>query len=763
MIDERLYINGEQVDLMPSTSISRTLQVNDISSLENRQSSFTRNIDLPKSPINTKVFNYLGVIGNQSNAAYQRNTADYYIGNECMIYQGWVTVSETSTHYKINIYDGVIDLYKAIENDTFSVINLSGITHQKDLPAVLNSWTSTTTPYKYVLADFNGKTLYSDGTNSNIINIDYLSPSVNVKWLWDKIFTNYGFTYSGTTFQTNDFENLWMTYPKGVLSTIPDELELESTDFNFIANVVGTPVAPNTKKSGFFKFNSYSTDLMESIQDNTHYTVTGTSMYRVQMTGKIKSFRVKYYPAVFSWQTSYYSSAPQQIDIWICKNANGLNPETVIPIKKIASNIGDRNAYMEVDININEVINITHGESISLMARTANQSGVIEVDNLYLVEMVEPLDLKISKVTVNNVSFQDALQDFKIKDFLNEIVWRFGLTIFKDKYTKNYTFLTLDERINSAKVVNWSSKFDSVVSEKYIYGTYSQNNWLKYSYNDDNSTYKDGLIQINNINLEDASEVIKSKIYSPEKDAVFTIPFASNQYKLWEKDISDNNGVQEITYKALDKRFCFLRSVDRALPSVKIGSEALVQLATITTAPIENFNGLSFQDIVQNYYSEMTNLLNKAKVIVAKFHFKPIDISGFDFKAIYFIEQLGGYYLINKINNYNGVNLTEVELIKIEYKASYIQPSTNGNNIIITSHSLVDYDAFNYQLTINYTTQGITDSYLKVVTNGNAGEIVGNTSPITYLIGKSFGFTSATIKLTTLDGSIQSNDFTIIY
>jgi hypothetical protein len=78
-------------------------------------------------------------------------------------------------------YDGNIDLYKAIENTTLGDLNLTGLTHTKDVATVVNTFTATTLPYKYILADYNGQATYtstSGGTSATTINVDYyLVPS----------------------------------------------------------------------------------------------------------------------------------------------------------------------------------------------------------------------------------------------------------------------------------------------------------------------------------------------------------------------------------------------------------------------------------------------------------------------------------------------------------------------------------------------------------------------------------------------------------
>jgi hypothetical protein len=57
-------------------------------------------------------------------------------------------------------------------------LNLTGLTHTKDVATVVNTFTATTLPYKYILADYNGQATYtstSGGTSATTINVELLS------------------------------------------------------------------------------------------------------------------------------------------------------------------------------------------------------------------------------------------------------------------------------------------------------------------------------------------------------------------------------------------------------------------------------------------------------------------------------------------------------------------------------------------------------------------------------------------------------------
>jgi hypothetical protein len=121
-------------------------------------------------------------------------------------------------------------------------------------------------------------------------------------------------------------------------------------------------------------------------------------------------------------------------------------------------------------------------------------------------------NITIKKYSLGELNFTNALAGFTTKDFIYEVTQRFGLTPYKDKYTNNYVFKTLSEIVSTTGAIDWTDKFQNVVSEKYIYGDYAQKNLMQYKYNDDNATYNDGSILINNQNIAD-SKVIYNQNY----------------------------------------------------------------------------------------------------------------------------------------------------------------------------------------------------------------------------------------------------------
>jgi hypothetical protein len=274
--------------------------------------------------------------------------------------------------------------------------------------------------------------------------------------------------------------------------------------------------------------------------------------------------------------------------------------------------------------------------------------------------------VKLSKVEAGNVDFENSFADFSIRDFLTEVVHRFGLTIFKDKYTNAYEFRTLQEHLQTAQKVDWSNKFDKKISEDWLNTTYAQRNWFRYNYNDKESSYNDNYIIVNNKNLEDNRDVIKSKIYSPERDFVNYLNERTNCYKLWDKELVEATDTEpaSVNYKALDKRYYFMRA-KRVDDNIIVISKKLQQQTIATTYYRESFQGLSFGNIIQRYYGPLSKVLDKSIMITVDLWLTDTDIVNFDFRKQYYFEQLSNYFIVNKIINYIPGRVTRCELIRV--------------------------------------------------------------------------------------------------
>lgn len=626
------YINGHQLELLVSSPIAYTKQVNDIARLDNRQSNFTHKFIVPFTANNKKAMEFVYMLGNESNLPYKKNEFNLFDTDNgiCLIYKGWAVLAKTTDKgYEINVYDGIIDFYRAIENKTLTDVDITGLNHTKNIESVINSFTQDL-PYKYIIADYNGKNTDTIGTPPNgeflNINIDYQVPSAKVSFIWNRIFEHFGYTYNGSVFQSEKFINFYMTFPKPVPTLVPIVELVTSQTSEINCNLQQQP-------------------------DFSYIYICNANLFPVPI-GNLPTgtYRIKCEGLLY---TSYNGS-----------------PLTPAPL--ISYYFGTQNGTINSELSEEIIVTINSGDLFWLQPPYYATDGSVVTT--------------IERVLGYDANFSEALIDFKVTEFVNEIVQHFGLTMFKDKHSNNIDFLTIKELLKDAEVEDWSDRNPILKSEQYVYGNYAKKNLFKYRYNDENDTHNDGFISINNENLKEEQPVINSKIYSPMKGSAF-IGSCTEVFKFWNKELKDNG---EIEYKELNDRYYFIRFQNISTIGIKIGSKVLNQYQEINSLSVANYNRLNLQDVITDNYNEISSILNKSKILEVDFYLNSQQVSNFDFKKLVYVEQYSSYFIVNKIINFIKNKYTKCELIKVNKIVDTVMPPPFEYFIQITNSDVVD-------------------------------------------------------------------------
>lgn len=596
-----------------------------------------------------RIMNYLTLPGNNSPIPYQKNECSLYSSSgECFVYNGWAMVTDGGDSFDVVIYDGIIDLYKEIENKTLSSLGLSDISHEKTFQKIKESW-DTERPYTYILADYNGDTTVNQPSASGLtVNLDYLVPSVKVSYLWDAIFSD-RFTAEGNIFSHPDFNDLWMTFPKGVPNlTEQNTLVYQGNDAGF--NPTG--FVPSPRFITRYQMNAVaSTPGAAQIVNESHLKVTETATYRLDISGITRCKRYPY--------GTNSSGIEDMSRIFLAKNTNGIALNGMTAWQEIAI------TQYGIPFTESKQIELNANDTIAIIVASPNAAET----NYYMDQGWTSLSsIKLTKLAPSVINFSEAFTDFSIRDFLTEIVQRFGLTMYKDKYSNTYEFRTLQEVLENDRIEDWSNKFIKKNEEDYIYGSYAQRNWFRYAYNDKEQSHHDGYLNVVNANLPDNADAFKSKIYCPERQKVTFLNRETNVYKLWDKEVVENpqSGQPPVKYKALDKRYYLIRAEHKTTGITLQSNANNITNGFCSNYYLEHYTNLPFQDIITQYYAPLTKILQNSLIIKAQFWLNDADIANFDFRKKYHVAQLGSNFIINKISNYIPGKPTECEMVRTQ-------------------------------------------------------------------------------------------------
>jgi len=630
-----LIINGNKIELPKKTNIKFTKQISDIFDVSNVSCSFTNSFEFDKTPVNTQAMRQLGISSDGSDIPYIKNSARLKFNGFDVVSDGWYNVSGTDSNYKGSILDGMIDFFKAIENKTMGKdLNLSNFNHEKLLSTVVASFTNSY--YRYIIADYGGKNIFESG-----INIDYLAPCFSYKKLWELIFSTFGFNcdYTNLTY----LDGLYLTYPKDVAEGQTDEL---------IATLHKGPFTTQDYKA--------FAGMDEPAQQ---YSWTTSVISEGYLTNNWKFVIPEYTSYSFDLKVENYVTYRKP------NKANRItNPSVSIYKNGIA--IGNITSDYVTDVQgigdertLNFNITCDKGDIIEIRIYSPSNLSINGHSYRNYVWNNKKVDLLIYKTNLGTTSLQNELKDFSIKDFIKEIIWRTGLTPILDKQTNTVNFITLNSRIDFGNAKDLSKNFIGRTSEIYS-NDYAQKNIFKLKRNEDTDNSGDGFLYVYNRNIDDEKVIASSKIYAPDlKILTNFIGFSTNQYKIWNAEAKDNNGVIEISYKGLSGRFYLIRQETKT-GSFKIISEKLEDETTVSSVPIAVNTDTLFEDAVYKNYSEYQKIFTNFRIHTISLALTENEFIGLDLTKPVFFKQENAYYICNKITFQEG-EVSVGEFIKI--------------------------------------------------------------------------------------------------
>lgn len=626
-----IFFNRISLDLFENKKIRYNIQANDITEIKDRQASYTDSYELPKTAHNVAALGGLGIPSDTSPYPYQKPECMVTIEGFPIIVKGWINITETGDTYKVYVYSGIVQFFKAIANKTLGDdLNVEELDHVKNLTTVLASFDNPY--YRYLITDYNGLTHF--GASDDTINIDYLVPSVNVKYLWDKIHSTFGFTYEGVVFDDSKFTNLWMTYPKPIPvdNTV---LEKEAIGNQNIGNV-----NVNTSDVNNFYRQLVSSDLENP---NKEFVVPAAGDYKI----------------IFEADLTFNQQNDRTVSYYASVNQEGVPFSSRVNVTTLGSF-----PHINQSIRTESIItNLSQDDVISFYSFLYMSNGAVHWNTSFKIT--------IYRFEGAVADFSEELKGFKITDFVIDILNMFGLTAFTSEHNNVIDYKLMSERLVTAETIDWTSKYMGRTKETYVYNSYAQRNEFAFQYNDKESDYNNGAIGIQNLNLEESKTVFTSKTYSPEKDKV-TFNFGSygtkqmSVFRLYDKDIRESNGEQTINYKGLDKRFHFIRS-NSMLTNVKIGSKTLNNAVAVTSLVFGDFSGLTWRELINSFYLDYGRILNDSRLHYMDLYLYVSDMVGIDLKKLYYFDQEQQYYFINKIS-FDGEGPAKAEMVRVKYE-----------------------------------------------------------------------------------------------
>ena len=643
MVTVQIYATNKELEIL-DPSITYVKTAGDLGSITNVNSSYSWTFKIPKTPQNTIELEGLGLVGSGSRKPYQKVYCNVLDNGFPIVIKGILNIRDTvDDFYNAYVQEGFIDFLKDINNKTIGEgLDLSELNHTRNYETIVDSF-DLLLPYAYLIADVNGAYL-NNVSNTTNLNPLFMAPYANVGYIFDLIFSTYGWTYQASQSVIDSINDTWMSYPS--------EVVLITDDSDVVGELSGGP-----DQGYYFPVPSdfdriYRFKLPTRTLDSDFFVPLNTSNFDfvVQQTGDYEfsfestgSARYKYAFGIISYPFPY---------------------STVLLVNgTVVNDYAENTSGGQMQVH---QISLNAGDVISMGAGTYRQegygSGYQDIDVLLSSASMEIKNI----ITEGEVSFTQALIKLKISDFLKEVMTREALTPFVDSENKNIDFLTLEERA-SAEAVDWTEKYVKRTKESYLYLDYAQQNWMRHKYPNELEDHNDGSLTIDNENLEEEKTVYQSLSFSPDR-RLSTFTSEGTNYRvprlpMFNVEVKEDEVTGDLigTYKFISGRFFFVKS-DPVTHTIYIENNQ------VDGFPLANINGNIFRDIVYDKYQAFNNFAEDAKVHDIELALSLSDILQLDLKKLYYFENEAAFYILNRLSYKTGQK-TKGEFLKIQPKA----------------------------------------------------------------------------------------------
>lgn len=629
MVTVQLYDTGELLEAKDA-KITFIKTTGDLGQLTSVNSSYSWSMKFPKSPQNTQILGGLGLVGSGSRKPYEKVYCNLLDNGFPITIKGLLNIKETKEEYGIFIQEGFIDFLKDITNETIGEsLDLSPLDHTRDYATILNSF-DLALPYAYLVSDVNGGYLLNEANTTNL-DPNYMAPYANVGYLWDLIFSTYGWTFDINSTVRDSIDGTWMSYPSEII--FGDEDATQAAQLG----------ASNTNaiQLGTGSLRIFHGIVFNSIVTNNDYIIPQTSNGRQFVIQENGNYKLTYDSKGRSVNTDYYGNVTYgTYDLGLFLNGElfGLS----------LGGSSDMSETKTLYLPLNE------GDVIELVARTINFDVTTSVE-------VEDAFFNIFYLVQGEVSFTQALIKYKLSDFIKEVMTREALTPFVDSINNHIQFLTLDERLRY-EFVDWSHMYSKRLSESYLYRDYAQANYLRHKYDDDGEDFNDGILDIDNANLDTEKTIYTSRSFSPSRQ-LSTFTDSGEDYKvprlaMYDAEVKEEEGVINIKYKFLKDRFFFVKAVQSS-------RDIYIDTNLVDGYPMVNTVGAVFRDIINSRYSNFKRISNDAKVHQIELAVPLVDVVTLDLRKIVYFEQEASFYILNRLTYKTG-EMSRAEFLKIE-------------------------------------------------------------------------------------------------
>lgn len=225
---EVVEISPYEIDLFDNEEVVLTYEIDDIRTIDSKNSGYSKSFGIPASKKNSKFFKHMYHLSDAGDFNPYAKCRAVMFAEGIEVFKGFMKLDnivkkDNHSIFNVTLFQELADLKTELGTKTLANLGFQQLTHDYTKTNIINSWTgglvledgSTTDAIKYPMCNWIGN---MDGTASNIhLNNfqDAFRPWIKAKYLWDRIFDESTFQYESTFLNSSAFTDLYVDWNFG--------------------------------------------------------------------------------------------------------------------------------------------------------------------------------------------------------------------------------------------------------------------------------------------------------------------------------------------------------------------------------------------------------------------------------------------------------------------------------------------------------------------------------------------------------------------
>ena len=708
-----------------SFPLSLNFTISDIMDMEARSGSYTKTFNVPATKNNNKLLNFIFNTGLDDGKKIREQKKCIVKVDGMVMMRGYIKVKNVITtnglkEYVLNIFGNNSEWVDLLADKKINTLSLG--THTYNKTAIEASWSADypASNYFYPLVNY-GQWKFTANLQGNMVVTEDLRPAVYIKALFIEGFESIGYKIASDFLNINPlvsgsasfFDKLILPFhsnnwkpsttskdnSKFRASGTQNILQLLSLGTSYTATVAinDDSTSPNFDTGSNFNTSTYQFTSPE----NAYYRFQG----RVTIENKL--------PAISSAYTPYLS----------VKTSGG----TVIYNTYLVNVSGGgvyigANSTLDIDYDLSGIrMNAT--DTIELIIISQGWVDAIQQAHDFTItaSMYNEMSDQITQgQTVDLATIQD--EDLTVLDIINGVSHSFNLYFWTDTGTKTVYIEPRETFFNNfSSSVDWTTKIDNQNYKISYIDSYKRE--VNFKYVDDSS---DGYVTERNEIMSNTlaeykhtfsdrfkkgEQLMANPLFAPTYHlhdrrityqpfaytsgnianiSHLSAPLIARMWADYKSDLEVQDNIYDHAPRMLYKSYGTQLDADGNAKRWFWGGD-VTYTGNITTTPttttktyiptglMEGFTDVTQENLSYNYtnglfdkyYDKYTKVIEKGIFLEAQFYLNIKDINDINIKNPIYIDapsDLKGYWIINKVNDFNPLNigLTTVELVKVE-------------------------------------------------------------------------------------------------